>query len=81
MRNRSSVRFSLSQQLLQHVKAHQFARPGDRVGVAVSGGADSVALLLLLLELRVKLGIVLSVLHFNHNLRGKASDDDEKFVA
>jgi tRNA(Ile)-lysidine synthase len=56
-------------------------RAGDRVGVAVSGGADSVALLLLLLELREKLGIVLSVVHFNHQLRGRASDADEKFVA
>src|SRR5690242_20305056 len=56
-------------------------RPGDRVGVAVSGGADSVALLLLLLELRKKLGIVLSVVHFNHKLRGKASGADEEFVA
>ncbi|OLB35335.1 MAG: tRNA lysidine(34) synthetase TilS [Acidobacteria bacterium 13_2_20CM_57_17] len=56
-------------------------RPGDRVGVAVSGGADSVALLLLLLELREKLGVVLSVVHFNHKLRGNASDADEKFVA
>jgi tRNA(Ile)-lysidine synthase len=56
-------------------------RAGDRLGVAVSGGADSVALLLLLLELREKLGIVLSVVHFNHKLRGKLSDADEKFVA
>lgn len=56
-------------------------RAGDRLGVAVSGGADSVALLLLLLELREKLGIVLSVVHFNHKLRGKSSDADEKFVA
>ena len=56
-------------------------RPGDRVGVAVSGGADSVALLLLLLELRKELGVVLSVVHFNHKLRGKASDLDERFVA
>src|SRR5258708_1859480 len=54
-------------------------RPGDRVGVAVSGGADSVALLLLLLELRDKLGIVLSVVHFNHKLRGKSSDAEEAF--
>src|SRR5205823_14556943 len=66
---------------MQHLKAHEFVRPGDRVGVAVSGGADSVALLLLLLELREKLGVVLSVVHFNHKLRGKASDADEKFVA
>jgi len=51
------------------------------VGVAVSGGADSVALLLLLMEIREKLGIVLSVVHFNHQLRGKASNSDEKFAA
>lgn len=76
-----AARSSLSQQLLQHVKPREFVRPGNRVGVAVSGGADSVALLLLLLELRGDLGIVLSVLHFNHKLRGKASDADEKFVA
>jgi tRNA(Ile)-lysidine synthase len=56
-------------------------RAGERVGVAVSGGADSVALLLLLVELRKQLGIVLSVAHFNHKLRGKDSDGDEKFAA
>jgi tRNA(Ile)-lysidine synthase len=56
-------------------------RPGQRVGVAVSGGADSVALFHLLLELRETLGLVLSVVHLNHKLRGRASDADEKFVA
>lgn len=54
---------------------------GDRVGVAVSGGADSVALLFLMRELREQLGIVLSVVHLNHKLRARASDADEKFVA
>ena len=72
---------SLSQRLLRHIRAEEFLQAGDRVGVATSGGADSVALLLLLLELCAKLGIVLSVVHFNHKLRGKASDADEKFVA
>jgi tRNA(Ile)-lysidine synthase len=70
----------LGPRLLAYLKKSKMLRPGDRVGVAVSGGADSVALLLLLLELREKLGIVLGVVHFNHKLRGKASDVDEHFV-
>ena len=53
--------------------------PGERVGLAVSGGADSVALFMLLEELRNKLGISLCVLHFNHQLRREA-DADEAFV-
>ncbi len=56
-------------------------RAGDRVGVAVSGGADSVALLRLLLDLRTELGLVLSVVHFNHKIRGCEADADERFVA
>lgn len=54
---------------------------GERIGVAVSGGADSVALLRLFVELREVLGVVVCVVHFNHELRGKASEADEKFVA
>jgi tRNA(Ile)-lysidine synthase len=54
---------------------------GDRIGVAISGGADSVALLLLLLELREKLGFEVLMAHFNHKLRGQASQRDERFVA
>ena len=54
---------------------------GDRVGVGVSGGADSVALLRLLEQLSAELGIRLAVLHFNHQLRGAESDADESFVA
>lgn len=56
-------------------------RAGDRLAVAVSGGADSVALLSLLLELRAELGIVLSVAHANHKLRGEESARDQRFVA
>jgi len=63
------------------IQRQGFLRAGERVGVAVSGGADSVALLLLLAELRKQLGIVLSVAHFNHKLRGKDSASDERFAA
>ena len=54
--------------------------PGDTVICAVSGGADSVALLFALYLLREKLGITLEAAHFNHRLRGEESDRDEAFV-
>jgi tRNA(Ile)-lysidine synthase len=55
--------------------------PGQRLAVAVSGGADSVALLLRLLEERLKLGLVLSVVHVHHGIRGAEADTDAAFVA
>lgn len=53
---------------------------GGRVGVAVSGGADSVCLLHALVELAPRWELALSVLHVNHRLRGAESDRDEEFV-
>jgi tRNA(Ile)-lysidine synthase len=72
---------ALAEQLLKTIRKQESIHAGDRVTVAVSGGADSVALLRLLLELRGELGIVLSVAHVNHKLRGAESDEDERFVA
>jgi tRNA(Ile)-lysidine synthase len=70
----------LARNLRQYVARHRLLKPGDRVGVAVSGGPDSVALLRVLLEMRADLGSVLSVVHFNHKLRSHESDGDEQFV-
>jgi tRNA(Ile)-lysidine synthase len=70
----------LSERLLQAIQRSGLIREGDHVGVAVSGGADSLALLLLLIAVKKKMGITLCVLHFNHKLRGSAADADEKFV-
>lgn len=53
---------------------------GQRVGVAVSGGADSVCLLRALIEVAPRWNVALSVLHLNHELRGRESDADEEFV-
>lgn len=72
---------SLAEQVLETIRKRALIEAGDRLAVAVSGGADSVALLLLLLELRGELGFVLSVAHVNHKLRGRESDEDERFVA
>ena len=68
-------------QVLHYIRDRDLMRAGDRVAVAVSGGADSVALLRVLLDLRNDLGIVLAVAHFNHGLRGEESQADEAFVA
>jgi tRNA(Ile)-lysidine synthase len=71
---------SLLQSVSGFIRKEVLLRPGDRLGVAVSGGADSVALLRLMVELCAELGAVLSVIHFNHKLRGQDSEADEEFV-
>jgi tRNA(Ile)-lysidine synthase len=74
------MKTTLQSQLLRTDRRYSMFRPGDAAGVAVSGGADSTALLLLLDELRDKLGITLKVVHLNHRLRGVESDGDEQFA-
>jgi tRNA(Ile)-lysidine synthase len=59
------------------IARHRMFEPGQRVGVAVSGGADSVFLLHVLREL----GFPLSVIHIEHGIRGAASIADAEFVA
>ena len=70
----------LEQCVLSAIRESRMLIPGDRVAVAVSGGADSVALLRLLESLRGELGITLSVVHFDHSLRGAESSADAEFV-
>lgn len=62
------------------LRQYDMVTKGDHVVCAVSGGADSVALLFGMYLLRGKLGITLSAAHFNHHLRGEESDRDEAFV-
>lgn len=66
--------------LASFIRQQDMIREGDSVICAVSGGADSVALLFGLYLLRDKLGFTLGAAHFNHHLRGEESDRDEAFV-
>lgn len=62
------------------IRQHDLISPGDQIICAVSGGADSMAMLFAMYLLKEKLGIRLAAAHFNHNLRGAESDADEAFV-
>lgn len=62
------------------LRQYQMIARGDHIICAVSGGADSMALLFAMYLLKEKLGIDLSAAHFNHHLRGQESDRDEQFV-
>lgn len=66
--------------LVAFVERYQMVQPGDAVVCAVSGGADSMALLWAMYLLRDKLQLRLSAAHFNHGLRGAESNRDEAFV-
>ena len=70
----------MQNKLLAMVRQYNMLQPGDTVTCAVSGGADSVALLFAMYLLREKLNISLEAAHFNHQLRGEESDRDEAFV-
>jgi len=70
----------LDHKVFSYLRRRHWLKPGDRLGVAVSGGADSVALLRALVELRGELGVVVSAVHFNHTLRGDESEVDQAFV-
>ena len=70
----------MQNKLLKFIREQGLISPGDRIICAVSGGADSVALLFALYLLKDKLKIQLEAAHFNHLLRGEESQRDEHFV-
>lgn len=71
---------SLETRVLETIRTYTMLAPGEHVVVAVSGGADSTALLLCLHALAPFFGCNLTVAHLNHCLRGEDGDKDEAFV-
>ncbi len=68
------------QSFVRLIRSHKLVGPGDKVLLALSGGADSTALLCLFLEIRPRLDLELAVAHLNHQLRGEESETDALFV-
>ncbi len=70
----------LTERVRKTIKEHHMVKPGDRVMAALSGGADSVCLLRILVQLRDILGIRLRAVHVHHGLRGEEADRDSRFA-
>jgi tRNA(Ile)-lysidine synthase len=68
------------QRVAQTIERYGMFRPHQRVGVAVSGGADSICLLEVLRQLAARWQLSLTVLHLDHGLRGEESRQDAEFV-
>lgn len=67
-------------QVEAYIMKHNMLEQSDKVIAGVSGGADSICLLFMLLRLREELGYTLVVVHVHHGLRGKSADADAEYV-
>jgi len=67
------------QKALKFIDEYHLLEKGDKVLVALSGGADSVFLLSFLLKFKNRFKIDLAAFHLNHKLRGRTAAEDEKF--
>lgn len=70
----------MTEEVLQNIQKEKMMESGDHIIIGVSGGADSVCLLLLLKELRERLKISMQALHVEHGIRGEDSREDARFV-
>ncbi len=70
----------MQDKLLSAVTRYGLIKTGDRITVALSGGADSTVLLYGLLGIKEKYNLTVTAAHVNHMLRGEESDRDEQFV-
>lgn len=70
----------MQKRVLEFIQEHQMIESGDRIVIGVSGGADSVCLLHILLEAQKKILFEIGVVHVNHLLRGEEARADQKFV-
>lgn len=70
----------MKKRFIDYIYKYDLIRQNDKVCAGVSGGADSVCLLILLNEIRDEIGFALCAFHVDHNLRGDESKGDREFT-
>lgn len=73
------IKTEIEEKAINFIKKYKMIKQGENITVALSGGADSVCLLLLLNNIKEKFDFVISAVHVNHHIRGAESDRDAKF--
>ena len=72
---------TLDSQVIEYILENNLFAPGSKLVVAVSGGADSVCLLHILVKWQSRLRLKLHIAHMDHRLRGTESAADAEYVA
>lgn len=70
----------MMEKVIKFIEKYHMIVKGDKVIAGISGGADSVFLLFVLLKLREKEGIEITAVHVNHGIRGASAQSDEEFT-
>jgi len=70
----------MKKKVISTIEQYNMIKHGERVVVGVSGGADSIALLMFLNDIREEKNLTLFVVHVNHGIRGVEAKKDEDFV-
>ena len=70
----------MQKKVMEWIRLNEMIRAGEHIIVGVSGGADSVCLLLILLELQAEYSLTLTVVHVNHGIRGEEGEADAHFT-
>jgi len=81
LNQKMEISYSLKTRVFDYMKAERLVQEHDTVVIGVSGGADSVCLLFLLLELSSQLNIRIRAVHVHHGIRGNQADADADYVA